>query len=99
MAESKRFRHKPTEVDAIEGVKILQAAANGTGDKLPRWVQDALFEKRLEIWPHRYAVVAYPLPGVPRLGAARDWILFDATDKTVNIIPPETLRDLYDAID
>lgn len=99
MADSIRFRHKPKEVDAIEAAKVLAAAGNGTSDRLPTWVKDALWSKRLDISPVAYAVTVYPLPGVPRVGAARDWILHDPDDDTVNIVPPETLRDLYDPIE
>lgn len=99
MANAVKFRHKPTEVEGIEGLKILQAAANGTVGMLPRWVQDAIFEGKLEASPYKYAIVCYPLPMVPRLGSARDWVLYDPSDKTINICPPEMLEQLYDAID
>lgn len=99
MIESKKFRAKPKEVDALECSRILAAAANGSASLLPRWVQDAIFSKRLEISPTAYAVVAYPLPMVPRMGAARDWILHDPSDDSINIVPPETLEALYDVVD
>lgn len=99
MADAVKFRHKPIEVEGIQGVKVLQAAANGTVGLLPRWVQDAIFEGKLEVSPYKYAIVCYPLPMVPRLGAARDWVLFDPFDGTINICPSEVLEQLYDTID
>lgn len=99
MTTSVRYRHKAIEVDAIEVTKVMQAAVNGTGDLLPKWVKDAIFESRLAVSPQTYGVICYPLPNVPRLGSARDWILHDPKDNTINVIPPETLRDLYELLE
>lgn len=99
MAEATRFRHKPTEVQGICALEILRAAGNGTAGNLPKWVQEAIFHHRIEISPQAYAVIVHPLPMMDRVGASRDWILFDADADTLNICPPETLDALYEAID
>jgi hypothetical protein len=93
------FRHKPIEVEGIQALEILRAAGNGTAGLLPKWVQDAIFKHRIELSPQAYAVIVHPLPMMDRVGAARDWILHDPTDDTLNICPPETLEQLYDVVD
>lgn len=92
------YRHKPIEVDAIEVSKIIAAQANGTLRLAPQWLQDLIFEKKVEISPQTYGIIAYPLPGVPRVGAGRDYLLHDPKDGTVNICPPEVLAQLYDEV-
>lgn len=99
MADVTTFRHKPTELEGIQALEILRAAGNGTAGKLPKWVQDAIFKHRIELSPQAYAVIVHPLPMMDRVGAARDWILYDKSDETINIVPPEVLEQLYDAID
>jgi hypothetical protein len=96
--QSTQYRHKPKLVDAVEGAKLLAAAANGSMDLAPKWVKDAIWEKRLEVVAVRNALVCYPLPGVPRVGSARDWVLHDPIDNTINVIPPEVLAQLYDEV-
>ncbi len=98
MAKATLFRHKPTEVLGIPAVEILRAAGNGTAKMLPEWVRDAIFKHRIEISPQSYAVVVHPLPMMDRVGAARDWILHDPVDDTLNICPPEILEQLYEIV-
>lgn len=97
--ESTRFRHKPIGVLGVECSKLLAAAANGSLSIAPQWVQDAIFAKRLEVSAIQATVVAYPLPNVPRLGSARDWLLHDPVDDTLNICPPETLAQFYERVE
>lgn len=92
------YRHKPKEVDAIAVSDIVTAQSNGTLGLAPKWLQDAIFARKVEVSPHTYGIVCYPLPGVPRVAAGRDYLLHDADDDTFNVIPPEVLAQLYDEV-
>jgi hypothetical protein len=93
-----KYRHKPIEVDAILVSDIVAAQVNMTLYKSPQWLQDLIIERKVEISPHIYGIVAYPFPGVPRLGAGRDYLLHDPNDGTVNVCPPEVLAQLYELV-
>lgn len=92
------YRRIPWEFEAIEISKLLAAKANGTLEYSPKWIRDAMFEGRLAFPPSAYCVQVNILPGVPRLGAARDYLLRGPRNELV-ICPPEVLADQYEQID
>jgi hypothetical protein len=92
------YRRIPWEYEAIEISKLIAARANGTLDLAPKWVADAIFAGRLEFPNTVPAVQVNVLPGVPRLGAARDYLMRGPRGE-LSVCPPETLADQFELIE
>lgn len=92
------YRLIPFEFEAIEVSKLLAAKVNGTMDLAPTWVRDAIFEGRISFPDTAPCVQILVLPGVPRLGAARDYLMRGPKGE-LHVSPPETLAERFEEID
>lgn len=92
------YRKIPYEYEAIEISKLLAAKVNGTMDLAPKWIRDAIFEGRLSFPDTAPCAQINVLPGVPRLGAARDYLMRGPLGQ-LSICPPETLAEQFEQVD
>jgi hypothetical protein len=95
--ETQTFRLIAYEYEGIEISRLLAAKANGTLDLAPKWIRDAVFEGKVT-FPDTAPCIQINPKNVPRLGAARDYLLRGPASQ-LHIVPPETLRDFYEQVE
>jgi hypothetical protein len=91
--ETKTYERIPYSYEGIEIAKLLAAKVNGTLDLAPKWIRDAIFEGKITFPGSVPSIVIYPV-SVPRVGAARDYLMRGPTNE-LQICPPETLETYY----